>query len=182
MRNSPTDTKVSTGGQKKSRLSMAPRRGPWWSSMVPAVHEYHMELISMCSSECGLKEATAHGVPAQAGPKPKRHSVEKSLQWSRKPWGATTHRKPVLKPFLRLGTMAHNKFGARLEELQPVGSPHKVSSGNRTSFERDGTLEQMQRVTIREQQRQRFYGLIAPSIPLCCSRGVDSTRQMGRWF
>lgn len=143
MRNSPTDTKVSAGGQKKSRLSMQPRRGPWWSRLVPAAHEYHMELISMCSSECGLKKTTAHGVPAQEGPRLTLHPVEKSPQWSRKPGGHTTHRKPVLKPFLRLGTMAQNKVEAGLEELQSVGSPHKVSSGNMASFERDGTLEQM---------------------------------------
>lgn len=106
MRNNPTapgHCKVSAGGQKKSRVSLQPRRGPWWRSLVPAVHEYHMEQISMCNRECGLKEATVHGVPAQAGPRPKMHPVEKSSQRSRKPWGVITHRKPVLKPFLKVG-------------------------------------------------------------------------------
>ena len=49
--------------------------------------------------------------------------------------------------------MVQTRAGEELEELQPVGSPHRISMGRIASHGRDTMLEQGQRVTVKEQQR-----------------------------
>lgn len=53
----------------------------------------------------------------------------------------------------RLSPVLQSCAGAALGELQPVGSPHGISLGKNVSRERDH-VEQGQRVTTEEQQRQ----------------------------
>lgn len=99
------------------------------------------------AGRCGFKEVTAHGEPPQ----------EQGPGWSCGPWrracngaGGLGELPPMVThaeadPKHRPGGM--NSWWAVLEELQPVGSPHKISSGRTASHHRDDMLEQQLRAT-----------------------------------
>jgi len=54
-----------------------------------------------------------------------------------------------------MSSMVQSHTGAILEELQPLGShPRRIRSGRTAACGRDATLEQGQRATMKEQQRQ----------------------------
>lgn len=113
----------------------------------------------------------AHGETLQ-----EQQCVERSPWWDR--------RAGVTAPLGDPHPMVLSHFGAVLEELQPMGGQRRISLGSMASCGRDPMLEQGQRATTEEQQRQSVMDHPQPLLPCAAqrSRVEEGWRQVGRQF
>ena len=143
MRSSPAAPKGSGGAPgTQQQFPCGLWRGPWWSRLSPCSpwvpHGADLHAAACGGSPggaggCGLQEAAAHGEP------PQKQAPGRSCS----PWrgahagagglgGAAAHGGPVLEQFApggRMDAVVRSRVGAVLEELLPVGSPCRLSSG-----------------------------------------------------
>jgi len=145
-RNSPVATKVCAEGRQEvlqapSRSFLQPRRGQCQSRLylcrprAPSTADLYVQSWRNPWSSSGrsLKEPQPMDTPTELELQP----MGSSLWWGRRAEGAAAHRDLCWSSAWRVGPVVWSCVGALPEELQPMGSPQRISLGRTASHGMD---------------------------------------------